>query len=115
RAEGECPRVEPGAPGPGGIEMDPAPPPSRRVFVLGRDAVIDVDPVASQVVAEGAQLVLVSVGYPVAPRQTAVVASALGLADRLRLWLDVLLVTNQEEIAALVQPDDRVTVVALGR
>jgi nucleotide-binding universal stress UspA family protein len=95
--------------------MDPVPPLSRRIFILGRDAVMDVDPVARQVLAEGAQLVLVSVGYPVAARQTAIVSNALGLADRLRLWLDVVLVTSREEIAGLVQADDRVTIVADGR
>jgi len=95
--------------------MDPAPPPSRRVFVLGRDAILDLEPVARRVVAEGAQLVLLSVGYPVARAQTAVVADALLLADSLRLWLDIVLVTSREEITELLHEDDDVTIVAWGR
>lgn len=95
--------------------MDPSPPLARRVFVLGRDAILDLEPVARLVVAEGAQLVLLSVGYPLAPAQSTVVEDALLLADSLRLWLDLMLVASREEITELLHEDDEVTIVACGR
>jgi nucleotide-binding universal stress UspA family protein len=95
--------------------MDEAPPRPRRVFVLGREATFDVDPVAKRVVAEGAELVLLSLGYPVTPGQEAVVGDALRLANELRLWLDTVLVTSPEEAAEYVRADDEVTLLASGR
>jgi len=86
----------------------------RRVFVLGRGATIDVEDVARRVIAEGAELVLLILGYPVAPNQAALVNDALQLADELRLWLDTVLVTDPRQVAELVRKGDDVTILASG-
>jgi nucleotide-binding universal stress UspA family protein len=86
----------------------------RKVFVLGHDATLDVEAVASRVVVEGAELVLVSLGHPAAPMQSVIVADALRLADELRLWLDAVLVTGPEQIRELLRDGDEVTILASG-
>jgi nucleotide-binding universal stress UspA family protein len=94
--------------------MDEAPPRPRKVFVLGRGATLDMEAVARRVVAEGAELVLLSLGYPVAHTQAAVVGDALRLAVELRLWLDAVLVKSPEEVAEFVREEDEVTILAVG-
>jgi hypothetical protein len=86
----------------------------RRVLILGRDGSLDVEPVARRVLAEHAELVLLSVGHPVAPAQAATVRDALRLASELRLWLDTALVSTPEQLAELLRDDDHVTVLASG-
>jgi nucleotide-binding universal stress UspA family protein len=86
----------------------------RRVFVLGRDAVLDIDETARRVAAERAQLVLLSFGYPISPAQDAIVRTAVGLADELRLWLDAVLVLSTSELRWLAGNADDVTIVATG-
>src|SRR5262249_7907785 len=82
--------------------------------VLGRAAAMDVETVVRQVVAEGSELVLISVGYPAAERQSAVTGEALRLAAELRLWLDAVLVGSPQEGVSPVPPDGRVSVLASG-
>jgi hypothetical protein len=95
--------------------IDEAPRRSRRVFVLGQAATLELKPVVRRVVADGAELVLLSMGYPVSAGQEALVGDALRLADELRLWLDTVLVLNPEEAAALILSDDDVTVLATAK
>jgi K+-sensing histidine kinase KdpD len=73
-----------------------------------------VEDVARRVIAEGAELVLLILGYPVAPNQAALVNDALQLADELRLWLDTVLVTDPRQVAELVRKGDDVTILASG-
>jgi nucleotide-binding universal stress UspA family protein len=87
---------------------------SRRVFVLGREATLDVEDVARRVIAEGAELILLTLGYPVAPKQAVLVNDALRLADQLRLWLDTVLVTSPRQVADLIREGDDVTILASG-
>ena len=68
--------------------MESQPPAVRRVFILGRDAALDIEETARRVASERAQLVLLSFGYPISPTQDAIVRAAVDLADELRLWLD---------------------------
>src|SRR5262245_45157732 len=95
--------------------MDPTPPASRRVFILGRRAELDVASVAETVRVASRELVLLSVGHPPASGQDAIVGQALDLADRLRLWLDASLVTSPKELAGLVRVDYDVSILATGR
>jgi hypothetical protein len=95
--------------------MEQIPPRPRRVFVLGRTATLDMESVVRRVVAEGAELVLVSVGYPVAPPQASLLGDALRLAGELRLWLDTVLVNSPREAAELIAPGDEVTILSSGR
>src|SRR6266516_903812 len=94
--------------------MDDLPVRPRKVFILGRGADLDVEAVAHQVQAEGAELVLVSVGHPAAAAQAAIVGDALRLADELRLWVDAALVTSAEQISELLVETDEVSVLASG-
>jgi nucleotide-binding universal stress UspA family protein len=84
------------------------------VFVLGRSATLNFAPIVRQVVAEGAELVLLSVGYPVKPTQATVVGDALRMAKELRLWLDTILVMSPDELGEFVGESDDVTVIASG-
>jgi nucleotide-binding universal stress UspA family protein len=86
----------------------------RKVFVLGRDATLDVESTARRVIADKAELVLLSMGHPVAPAQQAVIGDAMRLADQLRLWVDAALVSSSQQLAELVQRSDDVTVLASG-
>jgi hypothetical protein len=96
--------------------VDEGSPPGRRdVFVLGRGATLDVEAAAQAASAAGAQLVLLSWGHPVSAHQARVVEDALGLAGKLPLWLDVVLVTGSKQLADLTQDDDEVTILASGR
>jgi nucleotide-binding universal stress UspA family protein len=95
--------------------MDESGPRKRKVFVLGRRAALDVETVARRVVAEGVELVLLSLGFPVSAAQAAVVGDALRLADELRLWLDTALLTTPDQLGEFVRPDDEVTILASGR
>jgi len=95
--------------------MDEAPTRPRKVFVLGRDAALDVEPVARRVLTDGAELVLLSMGYPQARTQAGVVADALRLADELRLWVDAALVTTPEELTEFIAEGDDVAILASGR
>jgi nucleotide-binding universal stress UspA family protein len=94
--------------------LDESPPRPRRVFVLGRRAILDVEAVVRRVVAEGAELVLLSLGHPQTTTQAAAVGDALRLAAEIRLWLDTVLLTAPEEVADLVLEGDEVIVLASG-
>jgi nucleotide-binding universal stress UspA family protein len=94
--------------------MDEAPARPRTVLVLGREARLDVEPVARRVVAEEEELILLSVGYPIAATQAIVVSDALRCAAELQLWLDVVLVTRPEQLAGLTRDGDDVSVLASG-
>jgi nucleotide-binding universal stress UspA family protein len=94
--------------------MQETPPRPRRVFVLGRGASLDVEPVARRVVAEGAELILLSLAPPSDLGQATAVGDALRLADELRLWVDAVLVTSPEQAASFVHEGDEVTVLANG-
>jgi nucleotide-binding universal stress UspA family protein len=84
----------------------------RRVLVLGHDASFDVRPMARRVLAEHAELLLLTLGHPVAPAQAATVRDALRLAGELRLWLDIELVLTPGQVAELLRDDDQITVLA---
>ena len=94
--------------------MDETPPRPRRVFVLGREATLDVEAVARGVVAERAELVLLSLGYPTGANQAAVLGEALRLAAEIRLWMDAVLVTKPEELPEHLRDGDDVTILASG-
>jgi nucleotide-binding universal stress UspA family protein len=87
----------------------------RRVYVLGRGATLDVEPVAREAAAHGEQLVLLSVGLRITPEQESVVWEALRLAGTLPLWIDAVLVATPEEVAEMVDPGEEVTILASGR
>ena len=95
------------------MDQDLTPRP-RKVYILGREATLDMEPVARRVVAEGAELVLISLGHPVAPTQSAVVGEAVRLADELRIWLDAVLVTSPDDLRELIREGDDVTILASG-
>jgi hypothetical protein len=99
----------------GAIVDEGSPPRPRKVFVLGREATLDVEVTARAAVAARAQLVLLSLGYPVSAHQAGVVGEARGLAEELRLWLDAVLVTSPKQLSDLVGDDDEVTIIASGR
>jgi len=94
--------------------VDVQTPSGRRIFVLGRQAELDVRAEAGRAVEEGRQLVLLSVGYPVTAAQDGVVQDALHVAHDLRLWLDAILVPSSKDLADLVEAGEEVTVVARG-
>jgi Ca2+-transporting ATPase len=85
------------------------------VFVLGREATLDVEVATRAIGAAGGHLVLLSLGYPVSPNQAGVVGEAVSLAEELRLCLDAVLVTSPKQLADLVGDDDQVTIIASGR
>jgi nucleotide-binding universal stress UspA family protein len=87
----------------------------RRVFVLGRDPVLDVAVAAHGVAAENKELVLISVGPRVSPTQRAILDEALRLASTLRVPLDEVWAARPESATGHVEDDDDVTVVASGR
>jgi nucleotide-binding universal stress UspA family protein len=87
---------------------------ARRVFILGRDVALDVEPVACRIAETGDELVLLSLGYPVSASQTAAVEQALRLAESLTLWMDAVLVTDVRQLAELLRVGDDVTVLASG-
>jgi hypothetical protein len=94
--------------------MERQPPGARWVFLLGRSAVLDLEDVARRAQVEPAQLVLLSLGYPVSAAQQAIVQQALQLAADLRLWLDAELVPAPRKVRELVRPTDEMTILAEG-
>jgi K+-sensing histidine kinase KdpD len=88
---------------------------TRRVFVLGRDSSLDVEREARRAAAEGGELVLVTVGYPITDSQDDAVREAVRLAGELRFQLDAVLATTPEQAAREITRADEVTVVAGGR
>jgi nucleotide-binding universal stress UspA family protein len=87
----------------------------RRVFVLGRKGTFDVGAEARRAAADGAELVLLSVGYPVTESQSSAVEEGARLAVDLRLPFDAVLVTDRAHLAEHVGPAQQVVVVASGR
>lgn len=87
----------------------------RRVFILGRKGTFDVGTEVRRAAADGAELVLLSVGYPVTAEQSSAVEEGARLAVELRLPFDAALVMNREGLAKHVRSADQVTVVAVGR
>ena len=87
----------------------------RRVLILGRSASVDLAPHADRALAEGAQLVLVTVGYPVPGPHTRAVTDALRLADERGLFVEAALALSPDEARDFVRTGDRVTIVAEGR
>jgi hypothetical protein len=86
----------------------------RAVFVLGRDASLDVGSVVSSLEPVQGELVLVCVGHRVSPAQDAIVGQALRLVEERRFWLDVQMVGGAAEVAALLEPGEPATVLATG-
>ena len=89
-------------------------PGGRWVFVLGRSAVLDVEDVATRAAAQHAELVLLSLGYPVSPKQDAVVQAALREAADHQVWFDAVLVPSPKRFGEYVHAGDEVTIVASG-
>ena len=87
----------------------------RRVFILGRKGTFDVGTEVRRAAADGAELLLLSVGYPVTAEQSSAVEEGARLAVELRLPFDAALVMNRDGLATHVRAADDVTVVAAGR
>lgn len=87
----------------------------RRVFVLGRRGTFDVGAEARRAAADGAELVLLSVGYPVTPSQSSAVEEGARIAFDLRLPFDAVLITQRKGLVDHVWPAEQVVVVATGR
>jgi nucleotide-binding universal stress UspA family protein len=85
------------------------------VFVLGRDSSLDVEREARRAAAEGGELVLVTVGYPITDSQDDVVREAVRLGGELRFQLDAVLATTPQQAAREITKADEVAVVATGR
>jgi hypothetical protein len=82
---------------------------TRVVFVLGRRTRLDARSIeASSVTAS--EIVVLSIGYPVTRAQRRAVDSALGLAGRLGVTVDAVLVTSPTDLPDLVAEDARVVV-----
>jgi nucleotide-binding universal stress UspA family protein len=92
-----------------------APGTMRRVFVLGREQVLDVEPEARRAAADGSELVLVTVGYPITDAQDDAVRAAVRLAGELGFNLDAVLATTPGKAAKEVGRADAVEIVATGK
>ncbi len=88
---------------------DPRPPSQREVVVLGRHGSFDVDAATRRSAAEGTRLVLLSLGYPVSPRQGAVIDEAIHRASELGIWLDAELAPTPGDVARALRPAEPVT------
>jgi nucleotide-binding universal stress UspA family protein len=87
----------------------------RRVFVLGRRGTFDVGAEARRAAADGAELVLLSVGYPVTASQSSAVEEGARIALDLRLRFDAVLITQRKRLVEHVWPAEQIVVVAGGR
>jgi hypothetical protein len=82
---------------------------TRVVFVLGRRTRLDARTIEASSRTMSAVVVL-SVGYPVTRAQVRAVDAALGLASRLGVTVDALLVTSPSDLPELVGEDSRVVI-----
>jgi hypothetical protein len=89
--------------------------PPRRVFVLGRKATLDVGAEARRAAADGAELLMLTVGYPVTATQSSAIEEGARLAVDLRFPFDAVLVTDRRSLSEHLQPFEHVVVVAEGR
>ena len=93
--------------------MDVLPPPLRRVFILGPEAVLDgIEDVARRAKGDRARLVFLSLGYPVSAAQRMLIQEAVRLSAEIGVWLDALVVLSPHEAADLVESDDQVSILA---
>lgn len=84
-------------------------PATRVVFVLGRRTRLDARSIEASS-ATASEVVVLSIGYPVTRAQRRVVDSALGLAGRLGVTVDAVLVTSPADLPDLVAEDARLVV-----
>lgn len=82
---------------------------TRVVFVLGRRTRLDARSIEASS-ASAAEIVVLSIGYPVTRAQRRAVDSALGLAGRLGVTVDAVLVTSPSDLPNLVANDARVVI-----
>jgi hypothetical protein len=82
---------------------------TRVVFVLGRRTRLTASAIEAASTAASSVTVL-SIGYPVTRAQRRAVDAALGLAVRLGVTVDALLVPSAAELPTLAGDDDRVVV-----
>ena len=96
--------------------MDSPGPRARRVYVLGRGAAtFDVAGAAREAAAEDAQLVLLTLGYPLTSHQRDAVDRAMDLAWEFRLGFDAMLVSSPKEAVVHAARARTVALVASGR
>ena len=95
--------------------MDEAPSRPRRVLILGRSARVDLSTHAERALADGAKLVLVTIGYPVPEPHARAVSEALRLAEERELFVDAALAQDAVEARDFVRAGDEVTIVAARR
>jgi hypothetical protein len=86
---------------------------TRTVLLLGRRPPVDWDALAGGL-DRGDELMVLSVGYPVTPRQRSVLLRAQEMAAELGVWFDALLVTSTRDMLAALQPNDAVHIAADG-
>ena len=82
---------------------------TRMVFVLGRRTRLGAREIEAAS-AHAAEIVVLSLGYPVSRAQRRAVEAALELAVRLNVTMDALLVVTATELADAIAPSDQVVV-----
>lgn len=82
---------------------------TRVVFILGRRTRLGARELEAAS-AGASEVVVLSLGYPVSRAQRQAVDGALELAGRLRVTMDVVLVTAPADLAGAVGPTDRVII-----
>jgi len=87
----------------------------RVVVVLGSSPGVDGAELVQDTSLEQAELTLLSFGFPVTAQQQHVIAEAMAEADRLGVYLQVLLVPSPAELLREVRPNPTARIAAVGR
>lgn len=82
---------------------------TRVVFVLGRRTRLSASSIETSA-ATASEVVVLSIGYPVTRAQRRAVDSALGLAGRLGVKVDAILVTSPTDLPEFVGEGGRIVV-----